>query len=85
MCNLMLLISWLNWLPHVSEWDAGQNPAAPTLNSSALQTLKQLHDTLLTHYNCTDCAPPQVTDAHASYSPAQEHDSYMLSLFPFLD
>jgi hypothetical protein len=49
------MVSWLSSLPHASEWVAGQNLADPnTWNSSALQTLKQLHDNLLTHYNCTE-------------------------------
>ena len=44
------LVSWLGSLPHASEWVAGQNLADPTSwNSSALQTLKQLHGNLLTH------------------------------------
>ena len=43
------LVSWLGSLPHACEWVAGQNLADPTSwNSSALQTLKQLHDNLLT-------------------------------------
>jgi hypothetical protein len=49
------LVSWLGSLPHASEWVAGQNLADPTTwNSSALQTLKQLHGNLPTHYNCTE-------------------------------
>ncbi len=45
------LVSWLGSLPDASEWVAGQNLADPnTWNISALQTLKQLHDNLLTHY-----------------------------------
>jgi hypothetical protein len=60
------LVSWLSSLPHASEWVAGQNLADPnTWNSSALQTLKQFHDKLLTHYNCTERVPPPVADAHA--------------------
>ena len=52
------LVSWLSSLPHASEWIAGQNLADPnTWNSSALQTLKQLHGNLLTHYSCTEWAP----------------------------
>jgi len=58
------MVSWLGSLPHASEWVAGQNLADPnTLNSSALQTFKQLHDRLLTHYNCTEWAPPLVADS----------------------
>ena len=35
------LVSWLNSLPHASEWIAGQNLVDPTTwNSSALQTLR---------------------------------------------
>jgi hypothetical protein len=36
-----------------------------TWNSSALPTLKQLHDNLLTHYNCKEWAPPLADDAPA--------------------
>jgi hypothetical protein len=62
-------------LPHASEWVAGQNLADPTTwNSSALQTLKQLHGNLLTHYNCTEWAPPLADDAPAPDAPAQGHD-----------
>jgi hypothetical protein len=69
------LISWLGSLPHASEWIAGQNLADPnTWNSSALQTLKQLYDNLLTHYNCTEWAPPLADDAPASGVSAQGHD-----------
>jgi hypothetical protein len=53
------MVSWLGSLPHASEWVAGQNLADPnTWNSSSLTTLKQFHDKLLTHYNCTEWAPP---------------------------
>ena len=56
-------------LPHASEWVAGQNLADPnTWNSSAPQTLKQLHDNLLTHYNCTEWAQPLADDAPARRS-----------------
>ena len=69
------LVSWLGSLPHASEWVAGQNLADPTSwNSSALQTLKQLHGNLLTHYNCTEWAPPLADDAPAPDAPAQAHD-----------
>ena len=58
-------------MPHTSEWVAGQNLADPkTWNSSALHTLKQLHDNLLTHYNCTEWAPPLADDAPAPDAPA---------------
>ena len=58
------MVSWLGSLPHASEWVADQNLADPnTWNSSALQILKQLHDRLLTHYNCTEWAPPLVADS----------------------
>ena len=51
------LVSWLASLPHASEWGACQNLADPTSwNTSAIQTLKQLHGNLLTHYNCTEWA-----------------------------
>jgi len=63
------LVSWLRSLPHASEWVAGQNLADPTTwNSSALQTLKQLHGKLLTHYNCTEWAQPLADDAPARRS-----------------
>jgi hypothetical protein len=69
------LLSWLGSLPHASEWVAGQNLADPTTwNSSALHTLKQLHSNLLTHYNCTEWAPPLADDAPATDAPAQGHD-----------
>ena len=69
------LVSWLGSLLHASGWVAGQNLADPnTWNSSALQTLKQLHDNLLTHYNCTEWAPPLADDAPAPGAPAQGHD-----------
>ena len=69
------LVSWLGSLPHASEWVAGQNLADPTTwNSSALQTLKHLHGNLLTHYNCTEWAPPLADDAPAPDAPAQGHD-----------
>ena len=58
-----------------SGWVAVQNLADPnTWNSSALQTLKQLHDNLLTHYNCTEWAPPLADDAPVPDAPAQGHD-----------
>ncbi len=44
-------------------------------NSSALQTLKQLHGNLLTHYNCTEWAPPLADDPPATDTPAQGHDN----------
>jgi hypothetical protein len=69
------LVSWLGSLPHASEWIAGQNLAdSNTWNSSALQTLKQLHGNLLTHYNCTEWAPIRAEDAPAPDAPAQGHD-----------
>jgi hypothetical protein len=69
------MVSWLGSLPHASEWVAGQNLADPnTWNSSGLQTLKQLHDKLLTHYNCTEWALPPVADAPAPDAPAQGRD-----------
>ena len=39
-----------------------------------LQTFKQLHDNQLTHYNCTEFAPPLVADAPAPDAPAQGRD-----------
>jgi hypothetical protein len=39
---------------------------------------------MLTHYNCTEWAPPPVADANALDDPAQEHDDNMLALFPVL-
>jgi hypothetical protein len=81
------LVSWLGSLPHASEWVAGQNLADPnTWNGSALHTLKQLHDNLLSHYNCTEWAPTLVDDAPAPDAPAQGHDddsARSLSLPPF--
>jgi hypothetical protein len=70
------MVSWLGSLSHASEWVAGQNLADPnTWNSSALHNLKQLHDNLLTHYNCTEWAPPLADDAPASDDPAQGSDN----------
>jgi hypothetical protein len=66
------MVSCLGSLPHASEWVAGQNLADP--NSFALQTLKQLHDNLLTHYNCTEWAPSLADDAPAPDAPAQGRD-----------
>jgi len=69
------MVSWLGSLSHASEWVAGQNLADPnTWNSSALQTLKQLHDNLLTHYNCTEWAAHLADAAHAADAPAQGRD-----------
>jgi hypothetical protein len=80
------LVSCLGSLPDASEWVAGQNLADPnTWNSSTLQTLKQLHGNLLTHYNCTEWAPPLADDAPAPDAPAQGHDddsARLLSLPP---
>jgi hypothetical protein len=80
-------VSWLGSLPHASECVAGQNLADPnTRNSSALQTLKQLHGDLLTHYNCSEWAPPRADDAPAPDAPAHGHDddsARPLSLPPF--
>jgi hypothetical protein len=74
-------------LPHASEWVPGENLADPkTWNSSALQTLKQLHDN-----NCTEWAPSLADDAPATVAPAQGRDDdtarpslLALALFPFL-
>jgi hypothetical protein len=69
------LVSCLGSLPHTSKCVAGQNHSDPTTwNSSAFQTLKQLHCNLLTHYNCTEWAPPLADDAPVSDAPAQGHD-----------
>jgi hypothetical protein len=69
------VVSWLGSLPHAPEWVAGQNLAYPnTWNSSALQALKQLHNNLLTHYNCTEWAPPPADDSPAPDAPAQGRD-----------
>jgi hypothetical protein len=44
------MVSWLGSLPHSSEWVANQDLADPnTWDSSALQTLKQIHDSLCQH------------------------------------
>jgi hypothetical protein len=70
------LVSWLGSLPHASKWVDGQNLADPnTWSRAALQTLKQLHDNLLTHYNCTEWAPPLADDAPATDAPAQGRDN----------
>jgi hypothetical protein len=69
------MVSWMGSLPCASEWVAGQNLADPnTWNCSSLTNLKQLHDQLLTHYNCTEWAPPPATDAPAPGAPAQGRD-----------
>jgi hypothetical protein len=67
----------LGSLPHASEWVAGQNLADPnTWNRSALQILKQLHCNLLTHYNCSEWAPPLAEPIlTAPDVPAQDHDN----------
>jgi len=79
------MVSWLGSLRHASEWVADQNLADPnTWNSSALQILKQLHDRLLTHYNCTEWAPPLVDTAPAPDAPAQGRDDDSARPLPFL-
>jgi hypothetical protein len=45
-----------------------------TWSNSALQTLKPLHCNLLTHYNCTEWAPPLADDVPVSDTPAKGHD-----------
>jgi hypothetical protein len=80
------MVSWLGLLPHASEWVAGQNLADPnTWNCSALKTLKQLHDKILTHYHGTEWAPPPAADAPAPDEPARGRDddsTRLLSLPP---
>ncbi len=77
------MVSWLCSFPHASEWVAGQNLADPnTWNNSALHTLKQLHNDLLTHYNCAEWDPPLADDAPTTDSPAQI--CTVITLFPFL-
>jgi hypothetical protein len=68
------LVSWLGSLPHASEWVVQNLADLNTWNSSGLQTLKQLHGNLLTHYNCTEWAPPLADDDPAPDAPAQGHD-----------
>jgi hypothetical protein len=78
------LVSLLHSLPHASECDAGQNLAdCNTWNSSALQTLKQLHDKLLTHYNCTEWAPPRLQMPMCLTLLLRDTTTTMLALFPF--
>jgi hypothetical protein len=73
------LVSWLGSLPHASQWVAGQTLDDPTTwTCSALSTLKQLHDNLLTLYNCSEWAPPPPAGpaaAPAPDAPAQGHDA----------
>ena len=84
-CATARMVSWLSSLPYASEWVACQNLADPnTWNSSALQPLKQLHDKLLTHYNCTEWAPPLVDTAPAPDAPAQGRDDDSARPLPFL-
>jgi hypothetical protein len=67
------LVSFLNSPPDASEWVAGQNLAAlTTWTSSAIQTLKQLHNKLQTHYSCTEWAQPPIANANPNDAPAQE-------------
>jgi hypothetical protein len=81
--QLSHMVSWLCSFPHASEWVAGQNLADPnTWNNSALHTLKQLHNDLLTHYNCAEWDPPLADDAPTTDSPAQI--CTVITLFPFL-
>jgi hypothetical protein len=69
------LVSWLGSLPHASEWVTGQNLDDPnSWNSSAFQTLKELHGDLLTHYKCIEWAPPPADDAPVPDAPAQGRD-----------
>ena len=72
------LVSWLGSLPHASEWVAGQTlDDSTTWSCSALTNLKQLHDKLPTHYNCTEWAPPPPAGpaaAPAPDAPAQGRD-----------
>jgi hypothetical protein len=78
----------LGSLPHASECVAGQTHDDPTTWScSALTTLKQLHDKLLTHYNCTEWAPPPPAGPAAAPAPAplpRDATTTVLALFPFL-
>ena len=85
------LVSWLGSLPHASQWVAGQTLDDPTTwTCSALSTLKQLHDNLLTLYNCSEWAPPPPAGpaaAPAPDAPAQGHDAdnaHPLSLPPLI-
>ncbi len=69
------LVTWLQSLPHASEWVAGQNLADPdSWTCSAFHTLKQLHEKLLQHCDCKEWAPPPRADAPAPGAHAPEHD-----------
>jgi hypothetical protein len=97
------LVSWLGSLPHSSQWVVSQTLDDPTTwLCSALTTVqfrpfrrptvsltfKQLHDNLLTIYNCSEWAPPPPAvpaAAPAPDAPAQGHDTdnaHPLSLPP---
>jgi hypothetical protein len=56
--------------PDASQWVAGQTLDDPTTwTCSALSTLKQLHDNLLTLYNCSEWAPPPPAGPAATPAP----------------
>jgi len=71
-----ILIVWLHWLPHASEWVDGQNIADHnTWTGLTLHSLKHLHDQLMHHYNCKEWAPPPNSIAvSAPGEPAPELD-----------
>ena len=70
-----LLIWFIGWVHSLMPPNGLLVRILPTWrSSSALQTLKELHGNLLTHYNCTEWAPPPADDAPAPDAPAQGHD-----------
>jgi hypothetical protein len=80
------LVSWLQSLPHASEWVAGQNLADPnTWTSSALHALKHFHEQLMQHYNCKEWAQSPNANAPGPDAPAPElnYNDSPLSLPPF--
>jgi hypothetical protein len=56
-------------------WDGDHQRSSAVLVPVLIQSLKQLHGNLLTHYNCTEWAPPLADDAPAPDVPAQGHDN----------
>ena len=79
------LVAWLQSLPHASEWVAGQTLSDPnTWTSSALHTLKHLHEQLMQHYNCKEWAPPPNVNApaHGVPDPDLDDNARPLSLPP---
>jgi hypothetical protein len=78
------MVSWLGSLPHASEWVVGQLADPNTWNCLSLTTLKQLHDKLLTYYNCTEWAPSRLLMLLHLTLLHRDATTTMLAFFPFL-